>query len=116
MKKTFFVLTMLVAGTVHASYNSNVPGKSVRCTGPQVVVIINKARTEITVINANDPGHPEKYQVLADGKFTDGDTMVSYRGSDNSEDPSYVDLNFDDQGDSLVYREDAENPIKLKCP
>jgi hypothetical protein len=108
MKKNLILfLSLLPLASAHAGYNSDVEGKAVRCTAPQTVVIINAARTRITVIDAIDPGHPEKYDVV--DRDTDGDTMISYISQGND-----VVLSFDDQGDTLTYRGQA--PLNLKCP
>lgn len=114
MKTAFFAAALLIANFAHASFNTDVPGKAVRCHVANTTIAINKARTQITVTYAYDPGHPEVYNVLANGRTSDGDTFVTYEGQPVGSGDSVL-LSFDDQGDQLAYGHDAANPIPLKC-
>ena len=102
------VLSVFVFGNAYAGYNSDAEGHAVRCKGTQMSVVINAARTEITVINAIDSGHPEEYRGVRKSD-SDGDTFTSYSSRNNE-----VTLTFDDQGDTLTYK--GQSPIKLHCP
>lgn len=116
MKTTVLFFSMLVTSLAHASYNSNKEGMAVRCTSSQLSVSLNKARSEITVIKYMDMDkvRSEKYLIPSYGKDSDGDTFVTYLGIPSSKNSGIsVELSFDDQGDTLTYRD--ENPIQLKC-
>jgi len=112
MKKLILAVgvTIFASSTVVlADYNTDAPGKSIRCTAPGMVVVMDRARTIIKETDAIDPGHPEVYTVTQ--RETDGDTSISYEAL--NEDDEVV-LTFDDQGDTITY--DGNDPIALNCP
>jgi hypothetical protein len=108
MKKSVVLfLTMLPLSAAHASYNTDGSEKAIRCTATQTVVIVNAARTELTIIDTIDSGHPEKYAIV--NRSSDGDTFVTY-----NTDTAGLSVSFDDQGDTLTYP--GQRPLRLKCP
>ena len=114
MKMIIVALTLLAAGSAHADLSADVQGKAVRCTGSEFAVVINQARTEITVINQVDPGHPEQYSVSPADKMSDGDTYATYTGTDLIDAGSEsVVLSFDNRGDTLTYKGQAA--LALHC-
>jgi hypothetical protein len=108
---TLTAMAILFAPLAHADFNSDAAGKSVRCVGHQTIVVLDKARTEIMVIDAIDPGHPAKYKITK--RESDGDSFVSYKGKEiGGTDEATVSL--DDRGDEIVYKDGSK--MALKCP
>jgi hypothetical protein len=94
--------------TAHADYNTDGLDRTITCKAGNLSVSINARRTQITVTSAYDPAHPDTY--LVGKRDTDGDTFVSYVAQDDA-----VTLSFDDQGDS-VYFKDSNQTSSVKCP
>lgn len=110
MKSILVIPAILLAGlSARADFNSDSPGKSVRCTGTGTVVIADKARKVIKVIDLIDPGHPSQYKIVH--RESDGDTETTYT-SDRDE----VELTFSDRGDTLVYTGPRPTVLPLTCP
>jgi hypothetical protein len=117
MNKLILMIAALLSTSAFASYNTDVPEKAIQCVNGNLTVKIDAKRSQILLISAYDPSHPEKYNVEPQVD-TDGDTFRSYTGIEVSIDPeTVVTLTFDDRGDTLVVRHDADvdAPIKLKC-
>lgn len=109
-KLTLCAFALLLSPLAHADFNSDAAGKSVRCTGNQTIVVLDKARTLIMVIDAVDPGHPAKYQITK--RNSDGDTFVSYTGKEIGGKGTAT-VSLDDRGDELD--QDGAR-MKLQCP